>query len=136
VDCTSFGAGSCSTTYGACNAIGAGTCDAGPAITCNGSVATGCPSGVPETVDCNALTGGNAGLGLACDPNASGRGWDVSRACSNGACGLPVDACSSGVLTSCVRGATVSVDCRAVGLGDCTLNDASARAQCGAPAGD
>ncbi len=135
VSCASFGAGQCVTLpsgSAACLAAGQPSCAASSAVSCDtNGVATGCPSGVPELVTCPAVPG------LACNPTAPGRPWDVSRACYTGPCGT--DSCSADreTLTSCVRGATVSLDCAKQGLGPCALatypGDLSPHAQCGAP---
>jgi hypothetical protein len=135
VDCTSYGAGAC-VGSGACLALGDAGCAATSAVTCSANgTATGCPSGVVEAVDCASVLGVASG---ACDPGASGRPWDVARACAtSAACGA--DTCSGSILASCARGATVSLDCASEGLGGCTLatypGDTTPHARCGQPDG-
>ena len=133
VDCTNFGGGACAPGAAACLATtdDGGTCTPTSMVTCNGSVATGCPSGVPEQVDCNAVFG--LTNGVACDPNAPGRPWDVARACSLGACQGP-DTCLGSIVSSCVRGVIVQADCKEIGYPGCTTaawpGEPFMRAQC------
>jgi hypothetical protein len=130
VDCASFGSGAC-VTPGACAAQGDAGCAATTVVTCAGDVATGCPSGTEESVDCSALLGATG----SCSPSAAGRGWDVSRACAVGACGA--DSCAGTVLQSCVQGVPVSVDCATLGFSSCSLvsvpGDPVAHGACGPP---
>jgi hypothetical protein len=111
--------------------VDAGTCPTTSAVQCNSGVATGCPSGVLEQINCPAI------LGLDCKPDAPGRPWDVSRACYSGTCGP--DSCSDGGVVSCLRGVPEPLDCASQGLGPCALvtypGDPSPHAQCGAPDG-
>ena len=119
VDCANFGAGTCSSggagSGGACAAVGDAGCAPTSTVSCVGGLASGCPSGVLEQVDCGRLlaTGGS------CNATADGRPWDVARACSVGPCGA--DSCAGTVVQSCARGAAVQVDCAPIGLGPCSL---------------
>jgi hypothetical protein len=130
VDCADFGAGTCASEE-ACVALGDAGCPPTTEVSCSGDVASGCPSGVPEQVDCSQVLGATG----SCNPAADGRGWDVSRACSVGPCGA--DSCAGTVLQSCARGAPVTLDCAQVGLGGCGLiqfpGDPNQYAACGPP---
>ena len=137
LDCANFGAGACvSGAFSACLAVNGSTspsCAQTSQVTCDdGGYAVGCPSRVTEQLDCNAVLG-LTGNPSACNPDAPGRAWDVSRACSLGDC-LQADTCNGGVITSCARGATFTVDCRAQGFTSCSLalyaDDPAEHAQC------
>ena len=85
IDCTSVGAGACVTgAPAACAATGDAGCVPTTTVTCDrNGVATGCPSGVVEAVDCNALLGSATG----CDPaarTAGGPSWGTSPAAVHG----------------------------------------------------
>ncbi len=118
-DCAQFGAGSCfpSGASPACKPAGAGTCAATNDITCTAGsiVAQGCVTGVPETVDCTAISGKGT-----CVPIEGGAPGTVpSDACHVGT-GCTDDACDdAGALVACVRGRAVVVDCTALGLKSC-----------------
>jgi hypothetical protein len=121
IDCASVGAAACVPgAPAACQAAGNAKCDRSSEVTCSGNVAMGCPSGSPEQVDCNALLPGTGlGNGL-CDSSSGGRPWDVSRACTLGACKLG-DSCEKAkTISSCARGVVVSIDCTTIGLSGCT----------------
>jgi hypothetical protein len=128
LDCASVGGGRCVPgTLPACAAVGDAGCTPSAAVSCANGVASGCPSGVVEQVDCTALLGTSS-----CDPGASGRPWDVSRACNAGSCANVSDTCSpdGARLTSCARGASISVDCATVGLSSCKIDEVTQRAVC------
>ncbi len=136
-DCTSFGAGTCAYSDDAgpaCVPSGTTTaCTASGAVTCDGNVAVGCPTGTEVRVDCAALTG-------RCAPTKGGKAYDVSRACTiarvNDAGGCSDDVCSGTQLIACVRGAqSTPIDCQALKLGACrTFTTADGdRAACAAP---
>jgi hypothetical protein len=125
VDCTSVGAGACvAGAPAACAATGDAGCAPSTTVTCDSNgVATACPSGVVEAVDCRALLGA-----ASCDPTGEGRAWDVARACTAGTCAS--DSCQGTMLASCGRGVTFRIDCATVGLGACRLGALSGRAAC------
>ncbi len=133
VNCANFGAGACSSAgaTGACAAVGTGVCAPTSVVSCVGDVASSCPSGVLEQIDCSRVLGTTG----SCNATAAGRSWDVARACSVGSCGA--DSCSGTVLQSCARGASVQIDCAQVGLGSCNLvqisGDPTPHAACSPP---
>lgn len=107
VDCAAFGAQKCVTNGGAsaCLAEHGKSCAPTTAVSCSNGFATGCPSGIEETVDCRALTGSTT-----CNPSAPGPSWDVARVCFRpGTCND--DTCAGNQLTSCVDGATYTTKC-------------------------
>ena len=156
VDCANYGAQTCTASGAgaACVAQGGAICPSGPEVVCLGEIATGCPSGEIEAVDCTLLVprsdGGSAMASSAAAPganpmsggsracHASGAGspkpWDVSRACFLDQGCTTADACSGATLTSCVGGVTYSFDCGASPFGGCQVvltSDADgARARC------
>ncbi len=125
-DCTSYGAGKCvdSDAGPACavlNDAGAPPCTPTAAVTClldannNPTVASGCPSGVPETFNCGRL-------GLQCVATSDGESWDVSRACPPPTTSGPActkDQCDGDKLLACVRGVQKPIDCVGLKLGAC-----------------
>jgi hypothetical protein len=137
VDCASFGAGSCfSGAFGACLATDGAPCAPQSAVTCeDGGVAVGCPSGVTEQIDCDAVLGVTGGAST-CNPQAPGRQWDVSRACSLGTCDGQHDSCdpTGPTITTCFHGATFSASCKDLGFTSCALatypGDPSQHAYC------
>lgn len=145
VDCSSFGAGSCVSTPTAaaigCTAVAAadaGTCAPTSDVTCDDNgIAHGCPSGVPETVNCAALTGA-APTAAACTvpSDTGGTIWDVSRACAVGT-DCTSETCSGSVITACVLGHTASLDCALVpGVSTCTTTNVAGEgdhAACNSP---
>jgi hypothetical protein len=136
VDCASYGAGKCVTIGDAglaCLAVDGGACTAKNGISCNGSIALGCGSGVQEHVDCSKL---GAGSSVTCNANPSAPAYDVASACFATTPTCSADLCSSnGALLACVRGAVVTVDCAALGLGACKEAQTTdgIRVACGAP---
>ena len=114
VDCVSYGAGQC--RAGACVPIDAGSCDADAAVQCAGDIATGCPSGGSESIDCKALTAASG----TCTPTTGGPAWNVSRACFAGTCAAPADSCNGTFLQSCYGGVMYTVDCVGPTYSGCT----------------
>jgi hypothetical protein len=139
LDCDAFGAQACAADAGAFGCKVRGTpCTPTSVVTCNNGVATGCPAGSLETVKCGALNG--VAGDTACDPNAPGPAWDVSRACFNngatGTCVGAVDSCSDAGLSSCHGGINYQTTCVAPFTGcvvDTTIDGPGAR--CGLPDG-
>ncbi len=117
-DCADYGAGACNLSGASpsCTPEGTGTCAGTNDVTCSsGNVqAHGCVAGVPEMVDCTAISGPGS-----CVPIDGGApGTLPSDACFvDGGC--TVDTCAGASLSACVRGLTVTVDCTALGLKSC-----------------
>jgi hypothetical protein len=116
VDCASFGGGICNA--GGCTAVGGSACSPTSDVTCDGGVATGCPSGSTEQVDCDAVLAQPSGGPATCNATAPGRPWDVARACSVGTC--PLDRCDGATLMTCARGGSIAVSCTAQGFTGCS----------------
>ncbi len=121
VDCTVVGAGKCDLAGAAClPMVDSGTCSHTNAVTCTPGniVAQGCAAGVPEHIDCTAISGG--GTCVAIPSGASGT--VPADACRINA-GCTDDTCSdAGHLLACVRGRTVDIDCKSVtGLTTCEV---------------
>jgi hypothetical protein len=95
----------------------AGQCSPSRAVTCSsGGVATSCPSGVMETIDCtHILRQPNACSGAGLDPP-----FDWTSPCTLGS-PCPQDSCDGGILTGCARGAPFRVDCGKANLGQCRM---------------
>jgi hypothetical protein len=122
LDCSSNGAQACSgypspAQWVACVPEGDAPCQAPSlAVECDGGIATSCPTGVAETIDCTALLG-DAG---ACVAGALDPPFDWTSPCQ-----VPVPQCSAdqcddaGHLVGCMRGAIVTVDCQQEDLGPC-----------------
>jgi len=122
IDCKAFGAQACVTNgaLNACKAARGGSCAPDTAVTCDGGVAIGCPSGVQESVNCTLLTQ----QADHCNAAAIGQPWNVARACfSAGRC--IADSCSGATLTSCIGGVTYTTTCGAPFTG-CATTPASA----------
>jgi hypothetical protein len=126
-DCTDFGAGACADVDGgtpACRpSVAAGadaSCAPSASITCaEPLMATGCATGVRETIDCRRLME-DAG---ACNESQPGRPWDVARACKASAEQCTVDSClDSGALRACHRGQMIDVRCAEYGLTACKVS--------------
>ncbi len=136
-DCTDFGAGSCFSNGAspACKPTGTGTCASTNDVTCTSGnvVAQGCVTGVPETVDCTAISGKGT-----CVPIEAGvLGTTPASACHLDT-GCTDDTCDdAGALVACVRGRAVVVDCTSLGLKTCnpinTADNATPIAACNAP---
>jgi hypothetical protein len=131
LDCQYFGAGSCTAAagYPACRPAGGGApCAASTAVTCNQGQASGCATGVTETISCALLGGSSGGSCVAGTPSPM---WDISVACVGNSLGDGgQDAGEAGVcvtatcgdmdtLTGCARGFTYRTSCQDAGLGQC-----------------
>jgi hypothetical protein len=92
----------------ACTPDASAACDQGRAVMC--------PSGVVESLDCEALLGQGT-----CSPGALSPPFDWTSACSVPTSICSDDACDGGWLTSCERGTRFEVNCREQGFGDCRL---------------
>jgi hypothetical protein len=141
VDCANEGLGACAAfpaapaaRWVACVAESdAGACEPDATASCADGRAIMCPSGVRESLDCAALLGSAD----ACSPGALHPTFDWTSPCSRAPATCPADRCDGGALASCERGADFTVDCHAVGLGDCRLvptDPGVLRASCTAPA--
>ena len=113
VDCKSFGVQACVTNGGlaACAAEGAKTCTPTTAVTCDGDVARGCPSGVEEKVDCAAITLRPGTCDAFATPSAA---LGVASACfAQTSCddGGSSETCAGSAITSCFGGVVYSVAC-------------------------
>jgi hypothetical protein len=127
VDCASVGARACvGSPVLTCKPEGVGSCTPSTDVWCDGGIATACPAGIPETVNCATLAGGCVDI-----PDASW-GTAPSVACQQPS-GCGADQCNGASLEACVRGKVVVVSCAAEGLGPCqgvmTRSDGS-RAAC------
>jgi len=118
-DCSAFGAGACTLTGAApaCKPDGTGACPATNDVTCTsgGVEAQGCMTGIPETVDCTAISGNGT-----CVPIEAGApGTIPSDACRVLDGGCTDDTCNGALLAACVRGRTVNIDCTQLHLKTC-----------------
>jgi hypothetical protein len=136
-DCSGSGMGHCGifpsldsgTSWPACLPEGDAACQATGSVSCAGDIATSCPAGLNETIDCARLLGtsgscSDAGLAPPFDWTSPCLG---SEACQDG--------CDGGTLIGCARGARFVTECAAVGLGGChqvttTGDDAGPHAAC------
>jgi hypothetical protein len=131
IDCAGNGAQACGgfpsavhAQWVACLAEGdGGACAPSDDARCAGGVASSCPSGLHETIDCRALLGAGAAStpngGCVDGPLSPAFDWTspcivLPPACSG-------DACDGGIATGCARGAPFSVDCAAEKLGACRM---------------
>jgi hypothetical protein len=135
VDCASYGGGACvsSTDAGvlACLAVDGGACTAKNGISCTDTVASGCGSGVDESVNCRAF-----GPKVTCNANPNAPAYDIAAACFVRTPECTVDVCSTnGALVACERGGNVNVDCASLGLGTCVQVPTTdgTRVACGPP---
>jgi hypothetical protein len=105
-----------------------GGCIPGQAVSCANDIATSCPTGIAETLDCKRLLGTSG----SCSDAGLDPPFDWTSACSTAA--ACQDSCDAGLLTGCARGASFVTDCAEAGLGDCqlvpTIDDAGLRAAC------
>jgi hypothetical protein len=123
IDCASQGAQRCEAfpsaldaQWPACMAESdSGACVPDASATCMNGVASSCPSGVRETVDCNKILQSKAGC--VAGPLAPPFDWTASCAVMPAQCLR--DSCTDGGLIGCARGAAFSVDCGDAGLGPC-----------------
>ena len=141
IDCAGNGAAACGAfpsadapAWLACRAEGdAAPCTPDPTATCQNGLATMCPSGVLETLDCASLLGDAS----ACAEGPLTPPFDWTSPCSLGACAGDSCDVDAGMLTSCERGATFSASCASEGLGPCRMVTADPaygpRAACAPP---
>ncbi len=140
IDCADNGAQRCgffpsqNPQWAACvagsPADGAVTCTPNAAAECDDAgVATSCPSGVVETLDCATLLG----TANACAPGPLAPQFDWTSACAVTPSACSVDSCDDGgaTLTGCARGAALSVTCGDQGLGACRIVTVVAEADSG-----
>ncbi len=146
IDCASNGAGQC-TPFGsaslgkwvACQASGDAGCAPDPTVTCNGGVASSCPSGVQESINCLELLGvGDPDAGCVAGPPAPELQFDWTAPCMVTQSPCTGDSCSPDgtSIFGCARGATFTTSCAMQGLGTCTLvgsGSAQGNAQCAPP---
>lgn len=133
-DCSGNGSQACTAAHApaelACipNDAGSGpSCAPDAMATCSDGVASSCPTGVPESIQCGTLLGvGNVNAACAPGPLAGGFDWTSPCTlkppeCTADACGDAGADASSATLVGCVRGAAASLDCKSEGLGPCRL---------------
>ncbi len=112
-----------------------GTCTPALDVGCSQGVASSCPTGAPEHLDCAALLG-SAG-GPPCHPGALDPPFDWTSPCRLDPPACTGDACDGGVAIGCALGAPFSVDCGSAGLGVCAMRSTdlgtSLRAACSLP---
>ncbi len=124
VDCASGGGQFCvgffsdaSEPWLACAAESdAGACSPDPSATCSNGVATSCPSGLLETIDCASILQS----ATACEAGALAPPFDWTSPCAI----VPArcsESCNGTLLTGCARGAPFTLDCTAVDLGPCRM---------------
>jgi hypothetical protein len=136
IDCATVGQGACVDTSSGPACVptpDTGTTCQVTVATCDGSRAAACAGRSSVSVNC-------AALGLDCvTPDGGTPPWNVAASCVAPAGGCDpseADRCAvapAGVLLSCRRGARVTVDCAAAGLGPCRPAAAGDNATCGAP---
>jgi hypothetical protein len=124
IECAENGAGSCSgfptassATWLACApSSNGGSCTLDASATCSNGIATSCPTGTLEAIDCEELLQTTAG----CTPGALSPPFDWTSPCqvATAAC---VESCSGTVVNGSIRGAPVTVDCAPLGLGACRM---------------
>jgi hypothetical protein len=150
IDCASNGAQQCNgypsptaAQWLACVPLtDGGSCTPDASASCAGGVATSCPAGQVETIDCAALLGSAS----ACVPGELSPRFDWTSPCSlattpaedageddaqaedaaTGDAGTDgatacIESCSGTHLVACYRGAAFTLDCAQVGLGACTM---------------
>jgi hypothetical protein len=93
---------------------GTGTCPASFKPSCNGTVAVNCMDGVMSTADCAPL-----GFGLECQVTGGSAQCVGTSGCKSDVSGYK-ETCDAGVITMCIAGSTVSLDCKQYGLSGCT----------------
>jgi hypothetical protein len=110
-----------------------GSCTPGGEARCAAGIASSCPSGVAETIDCRALLGAAAAGATngGCVAGALSPAFDWTSPCEVLPPSCAGDACDGGVATGCARGAPFSIDCAAEKLGACRM--VGARAACASP---
>jgi hypothetical protein len=127
IDCADNGAQACgvfpSVTdagWAACLPSGdAGTCSPTGSVQCTSGLATSCPAGIPESLNCRTLLNDVN----ACTPGELSPPFDWTSPCAVATDASPcTDSCNGSTLTGCTRGAAFSVDCKSVGsLGACRM---------------
>jgi hypothetical protein len=135
IDCASNGAGHCggflagAPPWAACLVEGgAGPCEPNPSATCANGVATSCPTGVLETIDCAALLQADAGADAACHTGALSPLFDWTSPCRLTETQCTETCSDAGIdagVVGCDRGATFSTGCAAQNLGPCREVDTS-----------
>ncbi len=101
----------------------AGACTPDASATCTGDVATSCPAGALETVDCHEILQQTG----TCNQGPL-TGQDPTRACSvdAGEAGAGcAEGCTGSLVTACARGATFTFDCSSIDAG-CQQDGATA----------
>ena len=140
IDCAGNGAQQCKvfgtgTQWAACLPSGdAGPCTPDASATCVSGIATSCPAGRIETIDCLELLSSTA----ACNPGPLSPAFDWTSPCAIVAdasadaspdggpdAGGCTESCSGTTLTGCYRGAAFQLDCAEVGLGACQAASAA-----------
>jgi len=147
LDCAGNGAGQCagfpagSPQWVACVPLSdAGACTPDASVSCQDGIATSCPAGALETINCQELLGTQG----ACNPQDAAPPFDWTSACQVVAPAPPCDgdageSCDpdAGTITSCARGVPFTVSCSDAGLGDCQMlttdNGSTQRAACTPP---
>lgn len=147
IDCAGTGAGQCagfpagSPQWVACVPLtDAGACAPDASVSCQDGIATSCPAGGLETINCQQLLGTQG----ACNPQDAAPPFDWTSACRVVPPTPPCDgdageACDpdAGTITSCARGAPFTVRCSEQGLGHCQMvatdNGLTRRAACTPP---
>jgi hypothetical protein len=121
IDCAQNGGGRCvgldggAAPWVACLAESdAAPCAPDTSATCSKGIASSCPSGVPETIDCEALLGST----IACNPGPLTPAFDWTSPCGVDAAPC-IESCADGGLVGCARGAAFSTSCNQQGLGAC-----------------
>jgi hypothetical protein len=87
----------------------AGTCTPSDTATCDADIATSCPAGVPESVNCAELLH----QPYTCKPGPISPSLGTTSPCyvDAGADAACVEACSANTLTACARGVPFTFDC-------------------------
>jgi hypothetical protein len=131
IDCAGNGAQRCDgfpksdLAWVACVPQSAAASDAGDTcpptlnVVCSNGVASSCPAGIPERVDCSLLLGSVD----ACSPGSLNPPFDWTSPCQLPGAQCPADGCDAdaSTLTGCSRGAIFAVNCSDQGLGPCRM---------------
>ena len=129
IDCAGNGAQRCDgfpqsdATWIACVPQRAAGSDAGDTcpptrdVVCSNGVASSCPAGIPERVDCSLLLNSVD----ACSPGSLDPPFDWTSPCQLPEALCPADGCDGSMLTGCSRGAIFTVNCSDQGLGPCQM---------------
>lgn len=137
-DCSGTGTGQCGifpsldsgTSWPACVPEGDAACQASSSVSCASDIATSCPAGLTETIDCARLLGTS---GSCSDDAGLAPPFDWTSPCQGG--GACQEGCAGDTLIGCARGARFVTNCVEAGLGGCqpsapTDDDAGAHAAC------